>query len=155
MKFINVNTQCFKNNFLLGQNGALSLISSIDSTQENDKYIIGAFSIITFISIRGTINKNDKDNPLDTNKTLSFRIRFTKLDEDSEKQLSYDLKDFDIDLKKEKIHKACFDYVERIEVLNINKITLEQKGAYVIKIMVKEKDKEKYEIQTLHPLYVN
>ena len=65
------------------------------------------------------------------------------------------MKDFDIDLKKEKIHKACFDYVERIEVLNINKITLEQKGAYVIKIMVKEKDKEKYEIQTLHPLYVN
>ena len=88
-------------------------------------------------------------------RTLNFRIRLTKLSENPEEQISYDLNDFDIDLSDDSIiKKACFKYAERIEVITVNKLELDTNGSYVIKVLVKDNEKELYDVQMLHPLYI-
>ena len=159
MKYVNVNVCCFDdiNNqiFNLGRTTFTSMLESVKSKEKNDKFIIGGFSIVTFVNIRGTRYGNNDNNPLDANKKLDFKIRLTKLDAKPENQLSYDLKDFSIDLSnKEATHHAYFDYKEHIEIVNVDTVVLQSKGAYVIKVLVKEDSEELYNVQMVHPLYV-
>lgn len=158
MKYVNANVQCFdsvtNNIFNLGRTGFSSILDSVKAKEKNGKYYIGDFNIVTFLNIRGTKGGDNLSNPVDAQKKLIFRVRLTKLDEDSEKQLSYDLKDFEVDLSK-KVHQACFNYVERIEITNVGEICLDSKGAYVIKILVKEENATLFDVQITHPIYVN
>lgn len=159
MKYVNVNVCCFddiNNNFLnLGRTTFTSMLESVKSKERNDKFIIGGFNIVTFVNIRGTRDGNNSNNPLDSDKRLDFKIRLTKLDAEPSKQLSYDLKDFSVDLSnKVSTHHACFDYKEHIEIVNVDTITLDSKGAYVIKVLVKEDSDNLYNVQMIHPLYV-
>lgn len=159
MKYVNVNVCCFddiNNNFLnLGRMTFTSMLESVKSKEKNDKLIIGGFNVVTFVNIRGTRDGDNPDNPLDSGKKLDFKVRLTKLDTEPSKQLSYDLKDFSIDLSNNvSTHHACFDYKEHIEIVNVNTITLDSKGAYVIKVLVKEDSDELYNVQMIHPLYV-
>ncbi len=157
MKYINSNVQCFNlsTKGLLGNVGFSSILDSVKSIQKEDKYIIDDFSIVTFINIRGTKNENNMENPLNAKKKLNFRIRLTKLSENEDEQISYDLKDFDIDLSDESVvKKACFKYIERIEITNVENLTLSSNGAYVIKVLVKNSEEDLYDVQMLHPIYV-
>lgn len=157
MKYVNINVQCFETNTktIFGNREFSSLLDSVKAEQKENRYIIGGFSIVTFINIRGTINETTKDNPLNNKEKLDLRIRLTKLNEDKSKQTSYNLKDFSIDLSDETVvHKACFDYMERIEVTNIDGLVLDEPGAYVIKVLIKTKDSDMYDVQMVHPLYV-
>ena len=157
MKYVNSNIQCFDlaSKGLFGTIGLSDIIESVKSSQKDDKFVVGNFNIVAFINIRGTKSETNKNNPLDMGRKLNFRIRLTKLSETPEKQLSYDLKDFDIDLSDKSIIKeACFKYVERIDVTPVKELQLNDKGAYVIKLLVKDSDEELYDVQMLHPLYV-
>ena len=157
MKYINSNVQCFNlsTKGLLGNVGFSSILDSVKSIQKEDKYIIDDFSIVTFINIRGTKNENNMENPLNAKKKLNFRIRLTKLSENEDEQMSYDLKDFDIDLSDESVvKKACFKYVERIEIINVENLTLSSTGSYVIKVLVKNSEEDLYDVQMLHPIYI-
>lgn len=159
MKYVNVNVCCFddiNNNLLnLGRMTFTSMLESVRAKEKNDKFVIGGFNIVTFINIRGTRDGNNSDNPLDSNKKLDFKIRLTKLDVEPSKQLSYDLKDFSVDLSnKVSARHACFDYKEHIEIVNVDTITLDSKGAYVIKVLVKEDSEDLYNVQMIHPLYI-
>ena len=159
MKYVNVNVCCFdniNNNILnLGRMTFTSMLESVKSKEKNGKYIIGGFSIVTFVNIRGTSSGNNMDNPLDSDKKLDFKIRLTKLDAEPANQLSYDLKDFSVDLsRKGSSHHACFDYKEYIEIVNVDTVVLDSKGAYVIKVLVKEDSEDLYNVQMIHPLYV-
>lgn len=157
MKYVNVNVQCFEinTNAIFGNREFSSLLDSVKAEQKNDKYSIGGFSIVTFINIRGTINEGTIDNPLNNKENLDFRIRLTKLNEDKSKQTSYNLKDFSIDLSDNSVvHKACFDYMERIEITNVDGLVLDELGAYVIKVLVKASNSDMYDVQMVHPLYI-
>ena len=157
MKYVNANIQCFDENPIafIGNTGFSHMIDSVKAKQKNDKYIVGGFNIVVFINIRGTQKKDNPDNPLDSNKKMDFKIRLTKLNEDPGKQISYDLKEFNIDLSdKNIIHHGCFDYCERVEIINVEELMLNDSGAYVIKVLVKERDSEQYDVQMIHPLYV-
>lgn len=157
MKYINTNIQCFDitTKDLFGNVGFSSILESVKSKQIDDKFLIDGFNIVTFINIRGTKSESNPNNPVDMKKKLSFRIRLTKLSENEEEQISYDLNDFDIDLSDEAIiKKACFKYTERIEVTTIDNLTLDKNGSYVIKVLVKESDKKLYDVQMLHPLFI-
>lgn len=157
MKYVNSNIQCFDNTTkdLFGNIGFSSILESVKSEQNDDKFIIDKFNIVTFINIRGTKSESNSNNPVDMKKKMNFRIRLTKLSENEDEQISYDLKDFDIDLSDESIiKKACFKYAERIEVTTVNKLELESKGSYVIKILVKYDEDNLYDVQMLHPLYI-
>ena len=127
MKYVNVNVCCFddiNNNFLnLGRMTFTSMLESVKAKEKNEKYVIGGFSIVTFVNVRGTRNGDNSDNPLDMNKKLDFKIRLTKLDVEPTKQLSYDLKDFSIDLSnKASNHQACFNYKEHVEIVNVDTV---------------------------------
>ena len=88
-------------------------------------------------------------------KVLDFRIRLTKMDPDENKRFSYDLKSFRIDLSNQDIIKrACFPYVDIIDIVDVDGVLLESKGNYVIKVLVKEHDQSLYDVQMLHPLVV-
>lgn len=157
VQYVNTNVQCFNTikRGLLWDTGFSSILSSVKAEEKDNKFVIGDFSIVTFINIRGTQDENNTNNPLVKKSKLSFRIRLTKVDKDPQKQLSYDIKDFDIDLSdRSKIHSACFDYLERIEITNIEKLVLESKGAYAIKILIKDETEDLYNIQMVHPIYV-
>ena len=157
MKYINTNVQCFSTSIkdLFGNIGFSSILESVKSEQRDSKFVIDNFSIVTFVNVRGTQSESNPDNPVDNGKKLNFRIRLTKLSENEEEQISYDLKDFDIDLSDNSIIKqACFKYAERIEVTTIDKLELDANGAYVIKILVKDSEKELYDVQMIHHLYI-
>lgn len=157
MKYINTNIQCFESsvNDLFGNIGFSSIVDSVKSEQKDNKFVVGNFNITAFVNIRGTQSESNPDNPVDMKRTLNFRIRLTKLSENPEEQISYDLNDFDIDLSDDSIiKKACFKYAERIEVITVNKLELDTNGSYVIKVLVKDSEKELYDVQMLHPLYI-
>lgn len=155
-KYVNTNVQCFKTvkNSLLGNTQFSNIVDTVYSKQKNNKFIIDDFSIVTFINIRGT-KSNNPYNPLDQKKKLLFKIRLTKIHKEESKQLSYDLRDFSIDLSdKTQVKTACFDYLEKIEVTNVNDLELNEKGSYVIKILIKDEKDSKYQIQMVHPISV-
>lgn len=157
MKYVNINVQCFKpkTKSLFVNTDCPSLLATVKAERKEDKYVIGGFGIATFINIRGTVNEQNTDNPLNNKEKLDFRLRLTKLDEDKNKQKSYNLKDFSIDLSENSVvHHACFDYMERIEITNIDELVLDELGAYVVKVLVKKSAAEKYDVQMLHPLFV-
>ena len=157
MKYVNAIIQCFndKSSGVFSVLNFSSIIESVSSEKKDDKYEIGGFSVAAFINIRGTRNTEIKDNPLNNGQTLNFRIRLTKLSEKPEEQLSYDLKDFTIDLSdSDNLHEACFKYMERIEVVNIDKLLVDKTGKYVLKLLVKDAASELYDVQMLHPIYV-
>lgn len=159
MKYVNVNVQCFDVNPLrLGRGNILaSLIDTVRCThiKKGDVCRLDSFSIITFINIRGTGKGNNPDNPVDGKKTLNFKVRLTKLSKDVESQTSYDLRDFSIDLSKSDIrHKACFEYCEVIEAINVSGLLLDEPGKYVIKILVKDSEADLYDVQVVHPIDV-
>ena len=112
MKDVNANIQCFDGRVggLFGSFGFSSMLESVRAEEKDGNYIIGGFNIVTFINIRGTNNLDVQDNPINNKQKLHFRLRLTKLSENKEEQISYNLKDFVIDLSKsDDIHKACFD----------------------------------------------
>ena len=157
MKYINTNVQCFSasNKGLLENIAFSSILESVKSEQKEDKFVVGGFNIVTFINIRGTKSGENENNPLDTGKKLNFKIRLTKLSKNSDEQMSYDLKDFDIDLSdKNNNRMACFGYTERIEITKVDDLVLNDIGEYVIKVLVKYDKEELYDVQMLHPLTI-
>lgn len=156
--YINANVLCCKSVQTNFENGVVlsPIINSVTATkQNNNKFEVEDFSIVTFINIRGTQNNQNKLNPLDMGEKLCFKIRLTRLATESKDQLSYDLSEFNIDLsKKENIKRACFNYVERIEITNVKRLFLENKGNYVIKILIKEQKDTLYQIQMVHPILI-
>lgn len=157
MKYVNVNVQCFDLNPLrLGGNNVLSsLVDTIHCTQQkkNNKYKLENFSIIVFVNVRGTGKGNNPDNPVDGRKNLDFKVRLTKLSKNVETQTSYDLHSFKMDLSKSEIrHKACFEYCEAIEAINVSGLLLDDPGKYVIKILVKDSETQLYDVQLVHPI---
>ncbi len=157
MKYVNVSVQCFDRNPLkfLGGSGISALLDSVKCVEKDGKYVISRFDIVTFINVRGTTAGENPQNPLDQGSVLDFRVRLTKLDDNPEKQVSYDLKDFVVDLSDDTIcHRACFKYAEQVEVINVDNFELNETGHYVIKILVKKHGAELYDIQLAHSLHI-
>ena len=158
-KYINTNILCVDSNgrnILRGLNFS-ELRSSVSAKKKEEKFVVGGFDIVVFLNIRGTSSKNDSDNPVDNGGKLFFRIRLTKLDGDKNKRLSYDIKDFEVDLSKEKKHESCFLYYEEIMVVHINDLEINEKGAYTVKLLVKDSPDQKkpYNVHMTHNIYFN
>lgn len=157
MKYVNVSVQCFDKNplKLMGTSGISSIIDSVKCTTKGGKIILGKFDIATFINIRGTSSGDNPQNPVDTQQVLDFRIRLTRLNENGDNQVSYDLKDFIIDLSNpDIIHRAGFAYAEQIEVINVEGLELEKAEHYVITVLVKDSRSKNYDVQLAHSLHI-
>ena len=158
MKYVNCTVQCFDKGVrnIFAPMTFSSIIGSVESKEKNGSYYIDGFTINTFINIRGTGDGNNPNNPLDMKKTLDFRIRLTKMDPDINNRLSYDLKNFRIDLSNQDIiKKACFPYVDIIDIIDVKGVSLQSKGNYVIKVLIKESNESLFDVQMLHPFTVN
>lgn len=59
-----------------------------------------------------------------------------------------------LDADSSKIQEACFKYFETIQVTDVNGLELNEPGEYVIKILVKKANAERYDIQIVHPITV-
>lgn len=157
MRYVNTNVQCFDSisKSLLGHIGFSSLLNAVKAKEVCEQVLVETFNIVTFINIRGSKNGDNPDNPIDAKSKLEFCVRLTKLDKDPEKQLSYDIDKFCIDLSDEtQLKKSCFYYSERIEITEVKDLVLNSKGNYVVKILVKQQNDEKYQVQMTHPLLV-
>lgn len=157
MKYVNVSVQCFDRTplRLKSASGVSSIIDSVKYSTRDNKIVLGKFDIVAFINIRGTSSGDNEQNPIDKKAILDFCIRLTLLDEHGDNQISYDLKDFTIDLSnKDILHKASFVYAEQVEVINVDGFELDKPGHYVIKILVKESGSEKYDVQLVHSLHI-
>lgn len=159
MKYVNANIQCFNsigNDF----SGRMTLRSSTERVRSrklrSGKYEIDGFSIVVFINIRGSSDKDKSESPIDRKQRLDFIIRLTKNDDDPEKRISYNLREFDVDFSKPiKLKHACFDYYERTEIVQVDKLTLDSAGAYTIKVLVKsDQNSDVYDVQIGHSLFV-
>lgn len=157
MRYINTNVQCFDSisKGLLGHIGFSSLLNTVGAKECGEQFLVDTFNIVTFVNIRGSKNGDKADNPIDAKMKLEFCVRLTKLDREPDKQLSYDIDKFYIDLSDEsQLKKSCFVYSERIEITEVKELLLNSKGNYVVKILVKQQNDEKYQVQMTHPLVI-
>ena len=157
MKYINVNVQCFAKGSIGAWNNSdfSKMISSVKAKDKDSSIIVDGFDIAVFINVRGTQSGTNTNNALDMKRKLHFRVRLTKLDSDKSKQLSYDLKDFSVDLSDRNIvQKACFEYIDLVQALRVNNLQLEEKGNYVIKILLKDDTMDLYDVQMVHPIVI-
>lgn len=161
-KYINATTRCYKSatyidDYIRSYNVPFSDISH-DTDANGDS--IGDFILVTMIDFLGTGNEAHKEeNPLESRKKLDFIIRLTKCSSDKDKRIGYDLDTFSIDLdelhKKNQVNQACFEYLNYTRTTKVDKLVLPGGvGKYVIKVLVKESDKDGYSIQTMSPLVV-
>lgn len=156
MKYVNANVQCFNNKLSQIIWGGGMVSSFIDKVQcsklENGRYDVDRFGIALFINIRG--NENDTaNNPLEQGKCLDIKVRLTRLSRDENEQFSYDLKEFAIDLSdKSIIQQVCFDMVDLVKIIDVDKLDVKSPGNYVIKVLIKERDAEVYTIQMAHKI---
>ena len=157
MKYVNTNVQCFESGTsgFFERSDFIHMINKVEARKKEDFVVVSGFNVVVFINIRGTQGKANPDNPLDAGEKLNFLIRLTKLDTNEDKQLSYTLQKFDIDLSDKAIQQqACFPYVEQVRILNIDNLLLKEQGNYVIKVLVKKDRDKSYDIQMTHSLIV-
>jgi hypothetical protein len=135
MNYLNANIQCFDNTQYLTSNPLTHFTAHVTcSKTKTGQYKVHAFGIILFLNIRGS-QCNQTHNPLSRQEKLNFKIRLTKVSEIPEGQLSYDLADFTLDLSdKSLIHKANFNYIDLIKVLNVRHLIINSTGEYVVKV---------------------
>ncbi len=112
---------------------------------ESGNPYIGGFYIVTDINLLGTSNENDKsNNVVEAKKSISVKIRVTKLSQDPETQYSWDLDTFDINMDEDNVKRrnACVPYVNYTKVSNITKIPLEKdhSGEYVVKVLLRDSE---------------
>lgn len=129
MNYLNANIQCFDNTQYLTSNPLTHFTAHVTcSKTKTGQYKVHAFGIILFLNIRGS-QCNQTHNPLSRQEKLNFKIRLTKVSEIPEGQLSYDLADFTLDLSdKSLIHKANFNYIDLIKVLNVRHLIINSTG---------------------------
>lgn len=158
MKYVNTTVQCFNNSvsqYWFGNGGLSSFIQDVKCSKESEtKYSVRKFGIVVFVNIRGSAN-DKMNNPLEQKEELEFKIRLTHLSSDSHKRLSYDLTSFSVNLADDSlIQTACFDYVDLIKVINVSDLEVESTGKYVLKVLIKKKNEQFYDIQMTHPLSI-
>jgi hypothetical protein len=133
MRFLNTNVQCFKE---VKNNRLCEIIREIPSVRTENGFAIGKFFVAIFVNGRGSAGK------------LDFKIRLTKLENNTNKQKSKDLKDFSINFKNDNI------IVDQVNIAEVQCFDVPKKGEYLIKVLVKEKDEEKYHINSLHVIKI-
>lgn len=162
MKYINANAMCFKS-VIIENNQIVSFTAPFNAMKSvNDEEGISTddFAIVTQIDILGTNNSENKtENPLESGRTLDFKIRLTKLDRIEENRLGFDVDNFSIDLtemkENKRTEKACFEFFNYTRMTQINKLHLPAgTGRYVIKVLVKYAEDEEYQIQSMTGLSI-
>lgn len=129
MRFLNTNVQCFRE---AKDDCLCEIIREIPSIKTENGFTVGKFFVAIFVNGRGSAGK------------LDFKIRLTKLENNTNKQASKDLKDFCLDFPNENV------IVDKVNIAEVQCFEVPKKGDYLIKVLVKEKNEEKYHINSLH-----
>ena len=159
-KYINTNSVLFKsvaknNNDVIG---FYEPFDCITAEQNNGILSIKDFNVITYINMLES-NKKNAGNILDKRETLQVCIRFTKCTKNDAERLSVDLDNFHIVTKDSPdiITDACVPYLNYKRITHVENIDLDienPRGSYVIKVLVKTPEDEKYTVQSIQHLKV-
>lgn len=148
--YINVNICCSEEPLISIMKS--NLIDSVYSSVDNGDFLVDNFKILVFTNIRGTRDGNNLKNVLDMKKQLDVKIRLTSINDN----LSYDLKDFVIDLSdKSKLQDVGIKYFEQIDIIEVKDLKLKSNGDYIIKVLIKEKNDDLYDLHCIHKLIIN
>lgn len=141
-------------------------LTSITLTKSGTSTLDGVIPECYIVTQWNFIGTNGKGSEYEANplydgkpKVYDVIIRLTKCDTDPNNQQKIDLDQFEIDLKKVYLHKACFPYAVLTyvtPVIGLNRFP--GAGHYVIKVLIRNKSKgedEKYTIQAMYPLNIN
>lgn len=164
MKYVNTIANCYESIELNANNQIVKYINPFDciyAKADGNRLYIGPFVIGTTINILGTSDEEKKkENPLEQNIKLDFKIRLTKCDPNETNRACLDLETIEIDLSNNDAkHMACFSYATYNMANQISRLYLDDtagKGKYVIKVLVKRHDEpdDKYSIQSMTKLEV-
>jgi len=156
MKNLNVNACCYRNvstqdNQVISYDQPFTGLK-VSQKSDNCKFTTGSFAVVTQINMMGTNQEAHKvENPVEQRKSLDFIIRITKRDKNPEKQIGIDLDSFTIDLSQSSIEHACYPFFNYTRVTRVQDLELVGgTGFYIIKVLVKESDKEKWIIQSMN-----
>ena len=159
MKYLDANLMCYKSisrydNKILSLNAPFNSISIVN--ENNNKKLIKDFSIFLQMNFLGTNNDSLKlSNPLVQKEKIDVLIRLTKCSKEPEERLGTDIDYFQIDLSSIDTEIACFEYCNYSKVIDVDSIELPfGAGKYVIKILVKKEQEEKYTIQSMSTLII-
>ena len=116
------------------------------------------FNVITYINMLESSGKK-AGNILDMRKTLQVCIRLTKCTKDIEEKLSVDLDNFCIETRDSSdiVYDACVPYLNFKRITHVDNINLDianPRGSYVIKVLTKTPDDEKYTVQSIQHLKI-
>lgn len=127
---------------------------------QNDcgQYQTVGFKIVTHFNLIGTATEaHQKDNIVNSHGKLYAVIRLTKCSKDEEERLSVDLDQFEIDVSKldDMVNRACFPYLNFTRITDVKPMELGAGlGTYVIKLLLKTKEEEKYTVQSMYQLTI-
>lgn len=160
MQYLNANVALFKtvkknNNDVMG---FLEPFDCIAADCSNKVLSIKDFNIITYINLLES-NQKKASNILDNREELQVCLRLTKCTKDLDERLSIDLDKFKIITKDSEdiVYDACVPYLNFKRITYVDNIELDisnPRGSYVIKVLAKRPNDEKYTVQSTYHLKI-
>lgn len=126
--------------------------------KDNIAYI-SDFFIVANLNLMGTTKPEfKKDNIVENKKKLCCLIRLTKISQNEEERISWDVERFEVDSSDKAIRfddacVPCVNYRKTIEVKDIE-MTDEYRGDYALKLLVRADESEKWQVQSITRLTV-
>lgn len=159
-QYLNANVVLFKS-VTKNNNDVVAFVEPFDCIIADCSRKIVAikdFNIITYINLLES-NQRKADNILDKRETLQVCIRLTKCTKNDNERLSINLDKFEIVTKDSTdiVYDACVPYLNYKRITHIDNIDLDienPKGSYVIKVLVKVPNDEKYTVQSIYHLKI-
>lgn len=125
----------------------------------NNVPYISDFFIVANMNLMGTTREDAKKiNVVENNKELFCLIRLTKISNNPDERVSWDIEQFSIDTsdKTFRFDDACVptvNYRKIVEVQNIE-LTENYRGDYALKLLVRTSEKDSWEVQSIVRLTV-
>ena len=126
---------------------------------ENIPYISN-FHIVSNFCLMGTTQEECKEeNVVEKRGKLYCLVRLTKLSTDPDKRYSWDVKEFvintdDNDLRFEGACVPCVNFRSTISIRSVKLISDDYLGDYALKILVREREDDKWQPQSIMKLTV-
>lgn len=159
---INIIANLYKN-YTVSANNVKTFEAPFDKIvaikDEYNAYIEDFFIVIDYRILGSSDETKKETNVVEMKKPLYVKIRLSKLSADESGQYFLDLGESVVDIGSDDIHvlHACVNYVSLRQIFKVDKNNLSDEvgfGNFVLKILVKTDENEKWNVQSLTPLRI-
>lgn len=150
MKYVNAIVRAYS--YIQEKNGeVIAFMKPFDHAEvpmnKENRRVSPAFKVAVNINILGSMDKENKENPIVGEKKLIFRLNMTQFNSEKEQRMTKVLDLFEIDLSKAEtkaeLYTACYEFLNTTRIVSVPSLTLpEGSGRYALKLFIAEKTTE-------------